>query len=440
MPYRGTTVYIQRKITLIIWGVQSVELTEVVASLQLGESQAVLASEWEASQASLPSSELFFLEPSYVANACRYTHVPQAAAEAAMATAGRVAADPALCALAWHYYHCLRSVTYPRTTMPDWPSLDHILPGESGLFSLLVLLACVPHVKAIYEQHSVPETVASDTMADVGRWVSEHYRQHGYWGVTRGNVGWLASHFRGELFHLVRLQFQVGVFQGQVRAFRHRRQGTVLALSEGGLCYRQDGQMNGAGGVTETVGLWESRLELSDDGALGNPILPVGRALASEIWLPRDEWEQVLAPGDPVLYLHIPAGSRLDFEQCGQSFRASLEFFPRHFPELEFTAFAAGSWLLDSQLEMLLPPQANLVRFLREFYLCPIRSAGREALRRVFGSVPEDLTRAPRDTTLRRALIDHLLEGGHWRGGGAFLLREDLDWGQQVYREQVLPW
>lgn len=138
MPYRGTTVYIQRKITLIIWGVQSVELTEVVASLQLGESQAVLASEWEASQASLPSSELFFLEPPYVANACRYTHVPQAAAEAAMATAGRVAADPALCALAWHYYHCLRSVTYPRTTMPDWPSLDHILPGESGLFSLLV--------------------------------------------------------------------------------------------------------------------------------------------------------------------------------------------------------------------------------------------------------------------------------------------------------------
>ncbi|MGI6083430.1 MAG: hypothetical protein ACOYEP_11230, partial [Limnochordia bacterium] len=75
-----------------------------------------------------------------------------------------------------------------------------------------------------------------------------------------------------------------------------------------------------------------------------------------------------------------------------------------------------------------------------EFYLFPILSTGQEGLRRVFGSIPEDPAQAPQDTTLRRRMRDHLLTGGHWRGAGAFLMRQDLDWGKQVYRRQDLSW
>ena len=59
---------------------------------------------------------------------------------------------------------------------------------------------------------------------------------------------------------------------------------------------------------------------------------------------------------------------------------------------------------------------------------------GRNTLVRVFGSVPDDLTAAPRDTTLRRAILDHLLAGGYLSAGRCFLLSEDLRWGEQVYR------
>jgi hypothetical protein len=424
----------------LCWEVENVQLVDVVASLQLDQSQDILSREWEGSQASLPAGDLFFLRPAYLADACRQADMPPMAVEAVVATAQYVAASPALSALAWHFQHCLCSTAYPRSAIADWPSVAHVLPGESEEFYLLTVLAGIPHVRDLYTRHSIPGNVVSDTLADVGRWAVVHHERHGTWGLALGNLNWLTNHLRCEIFQLGRLQFQLGSYHGHVRAFRHRQQGTVVALSEGGLSYRRDGQRNGAGGVTETIGVWESSLELKEDGVRGNPILPVGRALCDEVWLPWKEWEQVLAPGDAVLQLHIPAGSRLDFDQCGESFQHSLVFFPRHFPEFDFRAYAAGSWLLDLQLETLLPPNANLVRFLSEFYLLPIRSGGQEALRRVFGYVPDDLTRAPRDTTLRRALIDHLLAGGHWRGGGAFLMRQDLDWGKQVYRRQAFPW
>ncbi len=206
------------------------------------------------------------------------------------------------------------------------------------------------------------------------------------------------------------------------------------------MSYRSDGQRNGAGGVTESAGVWMSRLEFKEGGVLGHPIVPTGRALPDMIRLPWDQWEQILAPGDKVLHLHIPTTGKLDFDRCAESFQRSLSFFPQHFPEFGFVAYTCNSWLLDPQLESLLPPDANLVRFLSEFYLFPILSTGQEGLRRVFGSIPEDPAQAPQDTTLRRRMRDHLLTGGHWRGAGAFLMRQDLDWGKQVYRRQDLSW
>ncbi|HEV7214604.1 MAG TPA: hypothetical protein VGP33_05720, partial [Chloroflexota bacterium] len=93
--------------------------------------------------------------------------------------------------------------------------------------------------------------------------------------------------------------------------------------------------------------------------------------------------------------------------------------------------------LLDAQLEQMLPSSSNLVRFLREMYLLPARSSGASTLERVFGTSSIDPRTAPRDTTLRRAIADHLLAGGHLRGARCFLFPRDLDWGGQVYRQRL---
>jgi hypothetical protein len=123
------------------------------------------------------------------------------------------------------------------------------------------------------------------------------------------------------------------------------------------------------------------------------------------------------------------------FDACGEAFRRAMEFFPQHFPDRPFTAFQCGSWLLDCQLGPLLPAESNIRRLQEEVYLHPLPGAGDDALLdRVFGRRYDDIRQAPRDTGLRRGVVDHILAGGHFHAGGCLLWPQDVDWGRKVYR------
>jgi hypothetical protein len=266
----------------------------------------------------------------------------------------------------------------------------------------------------------------------------------GRWGLDGLATRWLANHLRGDIYALGRLTHHFRVLDEHLcrfRVYRHADSSMVIALSEDGVAHRVDGQLH-TEEDRETEGVWTSRLEVTEKEIVGNPILPTGSAVNREVRLPASEWSQVLGQGDPVLYFHIPGGSPLDHAQCGASFKEAMEFFPRHFPERPFKALYCGTWLLDSQLETWLPPTANLVRFLKEFYLCPGGNPTRGILRALFGKVPEDLSTAPRETTLQRAILDHVSGGNRMVtcAGRGTLFPEDFEWGKQVYRKDRFPW
>lgn len=282
----------------------------------------------------------------------------------------------------------------------------------------------------------MPAEVARDTLSDINRWFGgqEDSPPRPPWGITSEAVSWLVHHLTGELYRLGRLQFQFGRFGYELRAFRNRNSGTVIALCEDGISYREDG-----GRVSEGVetgpGAWTFCLVLTEHHVTGNPISPEGRALREEVTLPAVEWKQVLAPKQAVLHLHIPAGGPLHHDECGHSLRRARDFFTSHFPDRPFSAFCCRSWLLDAELQHFLPDTANIVRFQREFYLFPVRSTPEYLVQHILGQVPDDLSAAPRRTGLQRALLDMLNRGEVLRptGGACFLLPEDLDWGSQVY-------
>ncbi|HXT34515.1 MAG TPA: hypothetical protein VN837_02965, partial [Chloroflexota bacterium] len=115
-------------------------------------------------------------------------------------------------------------------------------------------------------------------------------------------------------------------------------------------------------------------------------------------------------------------------------------FFSTHFPDRPLVAFACKSWLLDPLLDGLLPPGANLVRFQRQMYLVPLPGNQEDALEWVFDGKQANLAVAPRDTSLRRAVLIHIEKGGQLRGGGCFLFPEDLPaWGTAMYRRAYVP-
>lgn len=410
------------------------ELHTVLAGLQSAEGADALQAAWAASQATLPAGRLAFLESTFVRSTSREAGLPAEITDLAVVTADLVAASEALSALAWHGHYCVyQAPVVPRAAIAAWPSLA-ALGDRLNLFYLLVLLSGMPELQRLYQEHGVPSVVARDTLLDIDRWLRVHRDRHGRWGLAPDRLNWLRNHMRGELYQLGRLQFQFGVFASGFQVFRQRSTKRVLALADDGLRFRADGQLDGAGGVVDPDGAWCSHLTFEDGQIRGFPIAPQGTAQPAAVTLPCVDWEGVLAAGTPVLHLHITAGSPMDFDACGQSLQQALAFFPHHFPGQPFSAFACSSWLLDAQLEHMLPAQSNLVRFLREMYLLPARGGSAGTLERVFGTAAIDPQAAPRDTTLRRAIADHLLAGRHLRGTRCFLLPQDLDWGSQIYR------
>ncbi|MFI6586627.1 acyltransferase domain-containing protein [Embleya sp. NPDC050493] len=217
-------------------------------------------------------------------------------------------------------------------------------------FHVYVFIAARPFVLAYHRSLGIPEEVSRRTLADLGRHVAVHRRRLGIGGLFA--LHWPVLHFRGELYQLGRLQFQ--------RSFVLQRAATSAA--ERGLAYR---------------------------------------------------------PQDPALALHIPDfHGPLTPAACDESLRLAREFFPRHYPTERYRLAVCGSWLLDPQLREYLPEHSNIIRFQRRFHLyaeSDDRSPDDAApIGFVFGDPDLPLASLPRDTTLQRAIGDHIRAGRHW--------------------------
>jgi hypothetical protein len=339
--------------------------------------------------------------------------------------------DERLCRLLWHLYR--RLFVTPGMLHEDltaWPLLPASAMLHADLFHAYAYLAGAADFAARCGQRGISPEVIVATLADFERWIREHRKRTGRWGLS--NLRWLANHFSGNLFQLGRLQFQFGTFRTPYHAWRQRGSGRVRLLAEAGVRFSADGL---AAGSADELPLG-APYQVAGGVVSGLPVDPRGYALPRPEPLPLAEWDCILSPGDLVLNLHIPAGSSLATDLCGESFRRAGAFYAAHFPEYRYRAYVCGSWLLDPQFERVLQPGSNIVGFLKEVYLFPLPGAtARQTFERVFGTAAVDPLTAPRDTSLRRALLEHLEQGGVWRAGGCLLLPEDVpQWGRQAYR------
>lgn len=120
--------------------------------------------------------------------------------------------------------------------------------------------------------------------------------------------------------------------------------------------------------------------------------------------------------GDHVLGVHIPESGPMTPQECDESFRRAKQFYATYFPEEPYRYANCTSWLLDDQLADYLPAESNIVDFQRRFQLLPWESEGDGALFQfVFRKQDPSLDELPRRSTLERAIVTHLENGGHWK-------------------------
>lgn len=126
-----------------------------------------------------------------------------------------------------------------------------------------------------------------------------------------------------------------------------------------------------------------------------------------------------VAAGEQALGCHVPdycgpftpAG-------CDDSTARAVRFLAQAFPDEAPRLATCHSWLLDPALGDLLPPGSNIASFRRRFSVVPRTvTDDRAVVQFVFGRPEEDLDALPQGTTLERAVVGHLRDGGHWTGG-----------------------
>lgn len=412
----------------------SARFDEVMAALGGDDAPGGWREAWEEAQAGFPG-DVPFLAESFIAEACRFSAFSAEVERELQRAAVAYRRHPDQGRIAWFLYRLYhRDPMPPAAEVFGWPCVRNALAEPYAMIPALVLLAGVPRLRALHGERGIPEEVTRATLRDIEIWMRHFRRNRGYWGLQ--NMGWPTNHFAGRLYRLGRLQFMHVPYGGPARAFLHRETGRVVALWAGEAKVRRDGYVDGTNDVFDE----EARaleFTLTDDIAEGHVIHPLGFVTPQRLALPLSEWSPALLPGDPVLDIHIPEDGRMDFDACGESLRQAQAFFPRHFPERPpAVAFVCCTWFFDAQYQQLLPPTSNIVRFQREFYLSPVLSYDGEPFRRVFGEMPEDLSAAPRDTALRRAMLDFKAAGGLLRSAAGFCLIDGMEWGSARYQRE----
>jgi hypothetical protein len=279
-------------------------------------------------------------------------------------------------------------------------------------------------------------------MSDLRIWFCHEFDLDGRWIFRQ--FSWVWRHLSCELFRLGRMQYMLKPFDGSVTAYRSRANGEVRLLAGAEMLLRPDGYALGAGrsqprdpfyqdrpqSIEE---VWSPAFEDRPQGWWGHPVSPYGFVLPDPLLLVRSEWDLILAPGDTVLDMHIPHDDPFTLETCRDSLRLAFDFFKQQAPGRPFKAGYCHTWFFTPQLQQILPPASNIVRFQREFYLYPFPGTPGFLWEFVFGEKVPSRAEAPRDTSLRRAVLDWLDSGKELFDLAGVMFHGPDKWGSQPY-------
>ena len=128
--------------------------------------------------------------------------------------------------------------------------------------------------------------------------------------------------------------------------------------------------------------------------------------------------------GQKVINMHIPrSGQPLSPALYEDSFERAKAFYKDTLPKDQPAPFVCHSWLLYPDTAKFVPPHLNTYKFLSEFMIMESNHNNGEDLWRLFDTMEQNPDRLPTDTSLRRAFVSHLKNGGRVGYGFGILFR-----------------
>lgn len=333
------------------------------------------------------------------------------------------------------FFHCARLLyglnqLYPTDKIIAWPESIDLLPeGETSKFQLLLGFHAIDRIKAVHMTMGIDSAITAATCADVGSRVliSKEF-DNGKIGISANCLNWLRHHAKGKLFQIGRLQFHLVQFAKNFIAYQHKTRRECKIVAEPGYRFTSEGLFDGTG-FKSFVDSWVSEYNESDGIITANVVdTSSGKLKREPESFSLSEWIPVVNHDSLVMNTHIPRGPRMTLESWFDSISAGFAFFEsRTPPEITLKAAACFSWMFEPRLQDMLPETSGLVKLQKAVNLFPRLSTSTTCgMYFIFGKNEVDINSVPTDTSLRKAVVEHVKNGGILTGGAMLLLKDQL--------------
>ena len=284
--------------------------------------------------------------------------------------------------LAVRYMNFLR-VAYFKLKDSEIPFLQpeegNLMKNFGAVFS--VLEHTVSTEKEI-EKRGIDEVVAEKVRTAFERALLAYKKVFGFYAVKENIYFWDRHYLIPDLFPIDTLEFEVTKMPDEGTYFKNKSTGEITVLSN----------------VTENETSYHANT-VKDGGVDGETVE-----------LSKEKYECCLAPGDPVISVHIPGGTKLDSESCNNTYKKALEFIKKAYPEKKFKGMYVRSWLMNPTLSEILGENSNILSFQSFYKRFPIKSMGDEVFGFVFPKPIERYEDIPETTSLYRGLKKRYLD------------------------------
>lgn len=294
---------------------------------------------------------------------------------------------------------------------------------DRDAFAFLYSQLCVIEGRKALRRRGVPETYDMDIPERMTRKQLRKFVETG--DIAFDDYPWDMNFYCCAIFLMDRFYFIPYRWDGAPHAWRNRATGEVIALWEGGVKARRDGQMDGVNGVHDPDAFETVFCETADT-VTGNPVDPDGYILENPVTLDKREWTQAIHGGDYLLALHIPGGMGYTPERVKRSCEMALAFYEKYYPEYHYIGFWSESWLYDPGLGAILPPDRNIIRVQRQFYRYPTLEGDAMTRLEVLGSAEADYRERKPKNSLEKGLFAAWDRGERFHDTGMFLLKEEV--------------
>ncbi|MCP3965253.1 MAG: hypothetical protein GY750_05825 [Lentisphaerae bacterium] len=409
------------------------ELRKVLAELEIADQyHDAVALDWDTSICSL-LQEPDFLHEGQIKECFEILGLPNDQLEYVVSIANMVNANPFAKALTWHA-HCQLCVNKERRLFSEWPDLKVFFADRAPVFYFLVLLSVIPVALENYKKRGLSE-FSLPAVQRINELIDKFRNNNdGKLGVYTEALHWTKHYAVADIVRLGRFEYEFSrTCDSCPLVYRNIHDGQTIAFANQDWLLNEQGYLIFWGEDDSTASVITTFVE-TGTYIEGYPVNPSGHVeTACKMRLATSEWKRVIGPGDLVPGVHIPVGGGMTPESVKASFALAAAFFAKHMPEEDIKGFTCESWILNPQFQELLP-NLNMDKFQKELYLFPVRSSGNDGLFFIFGNDDIDLKTAPRDNSLRRAMLSVLDSGDKLRGGGMIYLVDDLQkFGTQVY-------